>query len=1108
MMKAFIWFSLLSCFMLLAFNSEAQTELSPLDTIKVSIELKNGSLLDLFKQIEAQTQFTFAYREDIINSPIGINIAKDTLTVKDALDIALARTTLTYRLQDYSIVISKKNESPVNPVIISGSVKDKTGAPIPGVSIMIRESSQGTVTDENGNFNLAVLSNEYIVFSFVGYKTFTTSPGGLTVIDVILEEDVSLLREVVVSAGYYDVKKTESTGNISRVTAKDLEKQPVNNPLAALQGRMPGVFIQQTSGTPGGEFRIQIRGRNSLRVDGNDPLYVIDGVILSTEKTFSYYANSGGVFSGPGGASSGSGVSPLTLLNMADIESIEILKDADATAIYGSRGANGVVLITTKKGKPGKTTFDLNVYSGVGTVKPIDYLNTKEYLALRRQAFANDGLIPSANPNDDGSAANGFRLFAPDLMVWDTTRYTNWQKKFIKQAATTSVQASLSGGSELTKFLFSVGYRRENSVYPGDLAYQKGSFHFSTTHSSANKKLNVDVSITGTKDRNDQPGLALMEQINLPPNAPELLNDDGSLNWNDWEYSSTGLNPLYGSEITYYSNAVNFNGNTAIGYEILEGLRLKSSFGISYLHSDERNIKPSTYYNPNLNYTSEQTSVTDAFGTNQSWLIEPQLTWDKQAGKAKVNILIGTTFQEQQLARQADLYIGFPSDALANNLAAATTKYNWEYVRTLYRYSALFGRVNFNWDGKYILNLTARRDGSSRFGPRKQFANFGAIGFAWLFSNESFIKDNISFLSFGKLRGSYGSTGNDQIGDYQYLDSYVPGSLGANQYQGVAILSPAQLFNADYAWETNKKFEAAIELGFIEDRINLSVSYFLNRSSNQLVNYTLPQTTGFGGILANLPAVVQNTGIEIELSTVNIKTEHFNWSTSVNVTVPRNKLISFPDLESSTYANQYVVGKPLSITSVFTSTGVDPQSGLWTFKDADGDGFVTFENDRTKFVYTGYDYFGGFSNTFSYKGLTLDVLFQFVKQTGTSAEAGYPGGFFNVPTSAIEGDIWTEEGDQATRQRFFVNDPDAQDAFGKYRNSDAARKDASFIRLKNLSVSYTVPKKWTKAVGCRVYVQGQNLLLITKYKGGDPETQYYGVLPPLRMLTAGVQFTL
>jgi TonB-dependent SusC/RagA subfamily outer membrane receptor len=363
---------------------------------------------------------------------------------------------------------------------------------------------------------------------------------------------------------------------------------------------------------------------------------------------------------------------------MADIESIEILKDADATAIYGSRGANGVVLITTKKGKPGKTTFDLNVYSGVGTVKPIDYLNTKQYLALRREAFANDGLIPSADPSDDGSAANGFRMFAPDLMVWDTTRYTNWQKEFIKQAFTTSAQASISGGSEQTRFLFSVGYRRENSVYPGDLAYQKGSFHLSTNHQSANKKFTADVSITGTKDRNDQPALGLVQYINSPPNAPDVKNDDGSLNWEGWEDSSTGLNPLADSELTYVSNAINFNGNTVIGYEILEGLRLKSNFGISHLHSDERSIRPSTYYNPNLNYTSEQTNVTDAFGTNQSWLIEPQLTWDKEAGKAKVNIFVGTTFQEQQLARQADLYVGFPSDALANNLSAATTKYNWE----------------------------------------------------------------------------------------------------------------------------------------------------------------------------------------------------------------------------------------------------------------------------------------------------------------------------------------------------------------------------------------------------------------------------------------------
>jgi hypothetical protein len=237
-------------------------------------------------------------------------------------------------------------------------------------------------------------------------------------------------------------------------------------------------------------------------------------------------------------------------------------------------------------------------------------------------------------------------------------------------------------------------------------------------------------------------------------------------------------------------------------------------------------------------------------------------------------------------------------------------------------------------------------------------------------------------------------------------------------------------------------------------------------------------------------------------------TENFNWSTSINVTVPRNKLISYPDLESSTYANQYVVGKPLSIGHVFESTGVDSETGIWTFKDFNGDGFVTFEDDRLKVVRAGYDYFGGFTNTFSYKGFSLDILFQFVKQFGTSGAAGYPGGLYNVPESMLDRDVWKESGDQATDQRYFVNDPDAGDAYGKYRYSDAARMNASFIRLKNLSFSYTLPKKLTKEVSCRIYIQGQNLWLITKYEGGDPETQYYGVLPPLRMITGGVQFTL
>lgn len=985
---------------------------------------------------------------------------------------------------------------------ITGTVLDATTQqPLPGVNVIVRGTTNGTSTNADGKYSLTASDNDILVFSFIGYKPFETNAAGRILIDVSLESDVTALKEVVINAGYYDVKEKEKTGSISKVTSDVIERQPVTNPLGALQGRMPGVYIQQASGTPGSDFRIQIRGRNSLRAEGNEPLYIIDGVFFSTEKTFSSFVSEGTTFGTTLNDNGVAQISPLSALNPSDIESIEILKDADATSIYGSRGANGVVLITTKRGKAGKTQFDINAYSGVGYVRKVKLLNTQQYLKFRREAFANDGLVPSADPIDPG--------YAPDLMVWDTTRYTDWQKEFLGAAHTTSVQSSLSGGSQQTQFLFSLGYRRENSIYANNFGYQKGSFHLSVNHQSANKKLSFSTTITGAKDKNDQPIINLTNTARrLAPNAPALYDNNGNLNWEN----STWQNPLADAEVKYVNDVLNLTGNTTVGYEIFKDLLFKTSFGINHFQSEERKEKPSTSYDPALGYTSAQSIVSESNGTNQSWSIEPQLNWNKKIGQHQITILAGSTFQEQRLKRKADVYQGFPSNALMGNLSSATFTINQEYVESLYRYMAVFGRINYNWKEKYIVNLTGRRDGSSRFGPDKQFGNFWAVGSAWLFSNESFLAKNLSLLSFGKLRFSYGVTGNDQIGNYQYIDTYSPGASGTldgNQYQGITWLRPDKLFNPTYAWEVNKKLEAAIELTFLQDRISFNLNYFRNRSSNQLVDYTLPGTTGFGGVLSNLPATVQNTGIEIESSSLNFRSDNFQWSTSFNLTIPRNKLVSFPNLEASSYANRYVVGEPLFIVKVYESTGVDPSTGIWTFRDANGDGLISNPQDNTKILFVGQKFFGGFNNSFSFKGLTIDIFFQFVKQTGQNTYGlNAPGSLLNTFSYFTEKNFWRQEGDKAEFQRLFVQNEAGRVAQDNYIRSDAFVVDASFIRLKNVSISYQLSEKWLKHVKCRIYLQGQNLLLITKYQMDDPEVLRSGSLAPLRFFTAGFQLTL
>ncbi|HRN99488.1 MAG TPA: TonB-dependent receptor, partial [Flavobacterium sp.] len=445
--------------------------------------------------------------------------------------------------------------------------------------------------------------------------------------------------------------------------------------------------------------------------------------------------------------------------------------------------------------------------------------------------------------------------------------------------------------------------------------------------------------------------------------------------------------------------------------------------------------------------------------------------------------------------------VGFASNALINSLTAATTQTIISDELSEYNYSALFGRVNLNFKERYIVNLTGRRDGSSRFGPGNRFANFGAVGAAWLFSKEAWFNEGQTTLSFGKIRASYGITGNDQIGDYQYLDTY---QVTPNIYDGVTGLAPSRLFNPNFGWETNKKFEAAIDLGFINDRITMTAAYFRNESSNQLVGVPLPSITGFTSIQANLDATVQNTGWEFEWRSVNLRNDNFNWTTTANITIPQNKLLEFPDLEGSTYQNLFVIGESLNVQQLYHYTGIDPQTGFYTFQDYNDDGQLN-QADRKSIKDTSPQYFGGLTNELRYKNWTFDFLFQFVKQESYNAVSRFPvAGTFNNQPVAVLSHFPQDTTGGAVQQYATGNNPAAAEAQGRYLRSDAAITVASFARLKSLSLSYAIP---AKSITAKVYLQGQNLLTFTKYKGADPENQSIYSLPPLRQLTLGIQLS-
>ncbi|AVR44240.1 SusC/RagA family TonB-linked outer membrane protein [Christiangramia fulva] len=950
---------------------------------------------------------------------------------------------------------------------VTGQVTGPTGEPLLGVTVLVKNKQYGTTTNKEGIYKLQAAASDTLVFSSIGFKKLEVPLQGRTSVDVQLQEDIASLGEVEINAGYYNTTKRESTGSISRVTAEEIENQPVVSPLQALQGRMPGVEVTSGGFQPGAASTIRIRGINSLREEGNYPLYIIDGVPFNstpveTNSSLSYV-----------------GIDPLNNLDINNIQSIEILKDADATAIYGSRGANGVVLITTKKGTLG-TGLQAKVYYGAATVPGrLDLLNTPEYIQVRQRAFENDSIQPTASN-------------APDLILWDQENYTDWQDFLYGSTAETSnTSLSFTGGDERTSFRFGGSYFTQGSIYPADYDYKKITGNIHMNHSSSENKFQLGVTLNYGVDSNDLVGSLGYDNstLFLPPNAPEVFNEDGSLNWEDW--GAAGLkNPLEGNFNTNNKETKNLISNVSLSYEVFPGLELKSSLGYTIYTSDELRKQPKRSYNPADAITHKSFHLRS---DRKSWIIEPQINYENSFNKFHLKTLLGATFQENTSFHESFLAEGYASEALIGNIGAAEKITNGNRSNTEYHYDAVFSRVGVDWDQKYFLNLTGRRDGSSRFGPNNRFANFGAVGAAWIFGDEGFMQKTFPFLSFGKLRGSYGSTGNDQIGDYGYLDAY-------EATRGPGGLYPSGLANPNYSWEVNKKLEFALEMGFWNERVSFSLSRYKNRSSNQLVGYPLPYLTGFTSVQANLPATVENTGWELSLHAIPMEQQKFRWETSLNLSFPKNKLVSYPGIEESSYANTYRVGEPLNIELLYEYTGLDPQTGFYTVRDVNDDGRYDYK-DRIVIKDRNRQFYGGIINNFRLGGFSFNFLWEFVKQEGIIPKFSYGnrGNALGYALSALK-----EEGPFQRISQTYAS----QQAHTYAYNSTFPYRNSSYWRLKTLTLAYNFPQNFTSKIGmknCSLFLHGQNLWTITSYEGMDAENPYSVGIGNLRSVTAGIE---
>jgi len=1064
----------------------------------VSCQRENIRLADFFSLVWNQVRLQAFYNDEQISSDERVTVNFNNEPLDNVLAILLRKRGLTWYYREETFVILPKR--PGDPdlgklpeaitVNVKGIVTDTHGEPLQNATVMVKGARKGVSTDKGGKFVLSDINKRSaLTITCVGFTPRDIQLSGNDhPVSVQLEQLITGLDEVVVIA-YGASSRRYLTGSVSKVTGEEIMKQPVSDPLVALQGRTPGLLITQTSGLPGGEVKVELRGRNSIDA-GNNPMYIIDGVPFpGTALTLNNVLKNGATIS-PLGASN-----PLNMINIADIASIEVLKDAAATAIYGSRGANGVILVTTKTGQPGKLNMDVNLYTGVGTVAHhVKYLDTRQYLQMRREAFRND----NSTPHDVDS----------DLLNWDSTRNTNWEQELLGRTAhITDGQLAFSGGSPTMQVRISGGYRRETTAYPGSFEYSKAAGRINLALSTPDKRGRVAVAASYVGDRNYLPKADLAAFVITPPNAPAVYNVDGLLNWEN------GFRNPMANLLTYYkANTSNLMTNATLSYELWPGLQAKASVGYNKMEMEEvqpnslRSVNPATGTFPGITRFAD--------GSSKSWIAEPQLSYLGRLSKGQLGLLIGATFQQEIRNQEGVSAVGYTNDALIENKAAAGKLSPFggsAYYQ--YRYSALFTRIDYNWEGKYIASLTGRRDGSSRFGPGRQFANFGALGLAWIFSKEGWSRNVLPFLSFGKLRASYGTTGNDQIADYGYITTYY--APAAATYQGLSGLWPTRLFNPGYGWELNKKLELGLELGFVQDQLLFRANYYRNRSSNQLVNYSLSGLSGFKAIQSNFPAVVQNTGVEIEINTVNIKRDRFNWTSTFNISMPDNKLLAFPGLENSTYNRYYTVGQPLNILKGYRYLGVNPQTGVYEFEDVNKDGKITLSGDYTATKKVGVILYGGLQNTLRYKAWQLDVLCHFVKQQrydywSVFANASPGTGMVNQPLDVLQ--RWTAPGDRTNIQRFTQDVTDVYNANSIKSESDAAITDASFIRLKNVNLSWGLPARWIQRLrlqSVRCYIQGQNLLTITSYSGRDPEVATnQDVYPPLRIWTLGLQLNL
>ncbi|WP_194774276.1 SusC/RagA family TonB-linked outer membrane protein [Pararhodonellum marinum] len=1005
------------------------------------------------------------------------------------------------------LVFMFSNLSIAQTQTVTGTViSAEDNMPLPGVNVRVQGSTTGAITDLDGQYSIQAAPDQTLIFSFVGFNTQEALVGNRTRVDITMELDAKTLSEVVV-VGYGTTNRRDLTGSVGSVRGEDIARLPMASIDNALQGRAAGVFVQSPSGTPGAGITMQIRGNTSLSAS-SEPLYVIDGIPIISEDL-------SGLFSG------GQATNSLADINPADIESIEILKDASAAAIYGSRGANGVVLITTKRGKAGEAKIDINGFYGVQNVtNKIDMHNSSEFLRLMDDAAFQDNRDLGTNYGEN--YVTNIWGFDPDDPSLQNTR---WYDEIFKEAPIQSYDISVSGGNDKTQYYSSLAYFNQEGVQIGT-GFERISARLNLdTRVNDWLKVGTNMSLNRTiQDRTINDNSLYGVVINTLAGDPlmPVREEDGAYA-DPFDYFGWWMldNPVLIAENYYRFTRTNRALATVYAdIQLAKGLSFRSTMSIDYTDLEDESYTPIiSRESINGNFNGQGT-----YGNTQdfTWLAENYLTYTTSFGDGKhnVNAVLGNSYQASNRNFASIVAQGFPSDQFtklavaAQVTAGSTSGTNWGLT-------SYFFRGNYSYADKFLFTFTGRADGSSRFGDNFRFGFFPSGSVAYRLSEEGFMQDQ-SLISDLKVRASYGVTGNqDGIGNFASR-----GLFGVGAYRQTPSLVPTQLSNSNLTWESTVQSNVGIDFGFLGDRITLTADYFVKTTEDLLLNRLIPGVSGFKFVTENIGRV-ENRGLELALGGT-ILTGPLNWTSSFNISWIRNKVLEL-EVDDQILSDSHILstGHPIGTFFLIDHEGVDPQTGNMNWVDLNGDGAIN-SADRRIVGNAQPDYFGGWDNRLNYKGFDLNLFFQFTvgNDIFNHSRASYEnlgwsriGPGFPLPDGnnhTLADRRWREPGDITDIPRASLNNLNWREYSSRWL------EDGSFLRLKLLTLGYNFPQTIVSNIGIRslrVFVQGQNLFTITNYTGLDPEVSQnardprlagsdFGTMPQLRSYSLGFNIGL